>query len=76
MCLAVAGRVLSVDGDGVSRTAVVDLGGAPRNISLAMLPEAGPGDWVTIHAGHALVVLTEDEAMELADLSDEIAGLL
>jgi hydrogenase expression/formation protein HypC len=75
MCLAVAGRVLSVSGDGVARTGVVELGGQPREINLAMVPEAGVGVWVTVHAGHAIGTLSEEEAAELAELSDEIAEL-
>lgn len=76
MCLAVAGRILSVSGDGIARAATVDLAGQPREISLAMLPDAGVGEWVVVHAGHALRTLDEEEAAELAALSDEIAELL
>jgi hydrogenase expression/formation protein HypC len=75
MCLAVAGRILSAEGEGVARTASVDLGGTPREISLAMLPEAVVGDWVIVHAGHALRVLSDAEAEELVSLSEEIAGI-
>ena len=73
MCLAVAGRIIETRGDGVQRVATVELAGEAREISLAMLPEADVGSWVTIHAGHALTVLSEEEAAELVDLTDEIA---
>jgi hydrogenase expression/formation protein HypC len=76
MCLAVAGRIIETSGDGLGRTASVEVGGEVREISLAMLPEAGPDAWVTIHAGHALAVLSDAEAAELADLTDEIAEIL
>lgn len=76
MCLAVAGRVLSLEGEGVTRVGRVDLGGTPREISFAMLPEATIGTWVTVHAGHAIGTLSDVEAAELAQLSDEIAELL
>lgn len=76
MCLAVAGRILSVSGEGIARSASVDLGGSPRPISLAMIPEASVGEWVVVHAGHALRVLSDAEAEELVTLSEEIAGLL
>ena len=75
MCLAVAARILSDSGEGVTRIGVVELGGEQREISLALLPEAEVGMWVTVHAGHALGILSEEEAAELAGLSDEIAGL-
>jgi hydrogenase expression/formation protein HypC len=76
MCLAVAGRVLTVEGEGVTRTGTVELGEAPRRIGLALVPEAEVGTWVTVHAGQAIGTLTDDEASELMQLTDEIAGLL
>jgi hydrogenase expression/formation protein HypC len=76
MCLAVAGRILSASGEGIDRRAQVELGGQPREISLAMLPDASVGEWVVVHAGHALRVLSDPEAEELVALSEEIAGLL
>ena len=76
MCLAVAGRVLSTEGEGVTRVGVIDLAGDHRQINLALVPEAGVGSWVTVHAGHAIGTLSEDEAAELISLSDEIAELL
>jgi len=76
MCLAVAGRILSESGEGVTRIGVIELGGEQREISLALLPEATIGMWVTVHAGHAIGILSEEEAAELAGISDEIAGLL
>ena len=76
MCLAVAGRVLSTEGEGVTRVGIIDLAGEHRQISLALVPEVGVGSWVTVHAGHAIGALSEDEAAELISLSDEIAELL
>ncbi len=76
MCLAVAGRVLSISGEGLSRTGVVDLGGTPREVGLALVDGVEVGTWVTVHAGHAIGVLSDDEAERLLDLTDEIAGLL
>ena len=76
MCLAAAARILSVSGVGVERFGVVEMGGRERSIGLAMVPGADAGAWVTVHAGYALGLLTEEEAGVLAGLSDEIAGLL
>ena len=76
MCLAVAGRVLSISGEGLTRTGVVDLGGTPREVGLALVDEVEVGTWVTVHAGHAIGVLSDDDAERLLDLTDEIAGLL
>ena len=76
MCLAVAGPVLSMEGEGVTLTGVVDLGGTPREVNLSMVGGVEVGTWVTVHAGHAIGVLTEEEAARIVELSDEIAELL
>ena len=76
MCLAVAGRILSDSGEGVTRTGVIELGGERREINLALLPEATVGMWVTVHAGYAIGILSEEEAAELAGITDEMAEYL
>jgi hydrogenase expression/formation protein HypC len=67
MCLAVPGRILDVaatDDPVTGSVATVDFQGSRMDISLAMTPEAGPGDWVLVHAGFALTVLDEADARE------------
>ena len=68
MCLAVPGKIIEVtaadDNAPMGRTAVVDMQGSRIEASLAMVPEAGEGDWVLVHAGFALSVLDEAEALE------------
>jgi hydrogenase expression/formation protein HypC len=63
MCLAVPGKIVSVEGaDPDFRSARVDFGGIRKQVSLACTPEAGTGDYVLVHAGFALQVLDEQEA--------------
>jgi len=63
MCLAVPGRIESIHGDApLERRGRVDFGGVFREIQLAFVPEARPGDWVLAHAGLAISVLDEAEA--------------
>ena len=69
MCLAVPGRIIEIlDGGGsngdaaVGPVATVDFQGSRVEVSLAMVPEAGVGQWVLVHAGFAIAVLEEDEA--------------
>jgi len=68
MCLAVPGRILEVSESSeeviTGRIATVDMQGSRIEASLAMTPEAKPGDWVLVHAGFALAVLDEAEARE------------
>lgn len=62
MCLAVPGELCSVHGDDIARMGKVVFGGITREVSLACLPEAQPGDWVIVHAGMAISLLDRDEA--------------
>ncbi|MGD2108057.1 MAG: HypC/HybG/HupF family hydrogenase formation chaperone [Phycisphaerae bacterium] len=66
MCVAVPAKVVEVDtasGAGGS-IGTVDLQGNRVEVSLALTPDAGVGDWVLIHAGFAIEVLDEADARE------------
>jgi hydrogenase expression/formation protein HypC len=71
MCLAVPGRVLSVEGEDLARSARVDFAGVVRDVSLAYLPEASAGDYVIVHAGIALSVVDAAAAAETLRLLGE-----
>jgi hydrogenase expression/formation protein HypC len=78
MCLAIPGKVLSVE-EGVGRMAKVQFGGITRTASLDLVPEAGVGDYVLVHVGFAISKIDEEEARktmealeQLADLQDEL----
>jgi hydrogenase expression/formation protein HypC len=59
----VPGRLESVDGeDPLERRGRVDFGGVRRDVQLAFVPEARPGDWVLVHVGLAISTIDEDEA--------------
>lgn len=61
MCLALPARVVQrLEGD----EALVDLGGVRKRVSLALVPAAGAGDYVIVHAGHAISRLDPREAAE------------
>ncbi len=66
MCLAIPGKVLSIDEkDPLLRKARVEFGGAVREISLAYVPEAEVGDYVLVHVGFAINKIDEEEANEV-----------
>jgi hydrogenase expression/formation protein HypC len=69
MCLAVPTLITSVVGS-EGRSVI---GGVERTISLALTPEVKVGDYVLVHAGFAISVLDEDEAMATLDLLQELA---
>jgi hydrogenase expression/formation protein HypC len=73
MCLAVPGKIISIEGsDPLLRTGRVDFGGIVKEISLSCVPEAREGDYVLAHAGLALNVVDETEAEKTLDLLREL----
>ncbi|MEJ2409190.1 MAG: HypC/HybG/HupF family hydrogenase formation chaperone [Novosphingobium sp.] len=73
MCLAVPGELLEVKGDDpLTREGRVVFAGVMRRVNLAYVPEAGPGDYVLVHAGLAIAVIDEAEARRTLALLDEI----
>jgi hydrogenase expression/formation protein HypC len=75
MCLAIPGRIVEVNEDGLMRMGRVDFGGVTREICLAYVPEAQIGDYVIVHVGFAISQLDEDEAQETIQLLME-SGIL
>ncbi|MBU0754113.1 MAG: HypC/HybG/HupF family hydrogenase formation chaperone [Planctomycetes bacterium] len=68
MCLAVPGKIVEMkDHEGSFPTGTVDFQGSRIEVSLALVPGAGRGDWVLVHAGFAISRLEEAEAMETWD---------
>jgi len=59
MCLALPVKVIEL---GANETAIVDLGGVNKEISLALLDDVNVGDYVILHVGYALSKLDPDEA--------------
>ena len=59
MCLAIPARVVDLPEPGV---ALVDVGGVQKRISLALVDDVAPGDYVIVHVGYALTRLDPVEA--------------
>lgn len=63
MCLAVPGKLVEITcEDGLERAGRVDFNGVMKTVNLACVPEARPGDYVTVHVGMAISVVDEEEA--------------
>jgi len=68
MCLAIPARVMSVEGT----KANVDFGqGVVRDVNITLV-EAKVGDYVLVHAGYAIQVIEEKEALETISLWNDI----
>jgi hydrogenase expression/formation protein HypC len=70
MCLAIPIRVEELLGDDMAR---VTLGGVSKIVSIALLEDVRPGDYVLLHAGFALTRLDPDEAVRTLALMREAA---
>ena len=70
MCVAIPGRVTSIDG----MRAQVDFKGnlVPVNIGVV---DPKVGDYVLVHAGCAIEVMNEDRAKEIISLFEELEEL-
>jgi hydrogenase expression/formation protein HypC len=68
MCLAVPGKILSIDEDQVAN---VDFGGVERPVNVSLV-EVGVGDYVIVHAGYAIQVLSEEDALQSLELFRQI----
>ena len=62
MCLAIPGRILSIEGHDLEAVGLIDFGGVRRRVSLAFTPEAVLGDFILAHAGVAIARLDEAAA--------------
>jgi len=67
MCIAIPMRITALEG----ATATVEADGLVQKASLALVPHAVKGDFVLIHAGYAITVIDETEALERLELFAE-----
>ncbi len=70
MCLAIPGKIVATGAE----SGTVDFGGVHREISLVFVPEAVTGDWVLVHTGYAMSILSEQEALETISLIEARYG--
>lgn len=70
MCVAMPGRVVSIN----KNKAAVDFSGSIVNVEMGLV-NAKVGDFVLVHAGCAVQVLSEDSAKDILELFSEIEDL-
>ena len=64
MCVGLSAKVVSVE----EGTAVLEAGGAKRNVSADLIDYLEPGDYVMVHAGVAIAKITDDDENEAAEV--------
>ena len=72
MCLAIPAQVKSINENNL---ATVDILGVTREVALDLTPSAEVGNYVLIHAGFAIEVVSEEAAQETLDLIKEFPEL-
>ena len=75
MCLAIPGRVLSIEDREGLRAGRVQFGGIVRSVRLDFVPEAGCGDYVMVHVGFAISQVDEQEATRTYELLRQMGAL-
>ena len=68
MCVGLSAKVVKIS-DG---TAVIDAGGAKREVSAQLLEDLEPGDYVMVHAGVAIAKITEEDDDETVQLMEDM----
>jgi hydrogenase expression/formation protein HypC len=72
MCLAVPAEVVEKRDN---ELALIDIGGARKEISLMLVDGVEVGDFVLVHAGFAIEKIDGQEARRTLDILEEMASL-
>ncbi|MBT8189023.1 MAG: HypC/HybG/HupF family hydrogenase formation chaperone [Bacteroidia bacterium] len=77
MCLAIPGQLVEISAelDETFRLGKVSFDGIIKEVNLALVPEAQPGQYVLVHVGTALSVVDEEEARKTFDLLRQLGEL-
>ncbi|RKX68710.1 HypC/HybG/HupF family hydrogenase formation chaperone [candidate division WOR-3 bacterium] len=68
MCLAVPAKLIEREGN----QGIIEVMGVRREVYLNLTPEARIGDWLLVHAGFAIQIISEDDALETLKIFDEL----
>ena len=71
VCTAIPALVASIYGSG----AIAKVGGQPRQIDVFLTPEVRVGDYVSLRNGYATTIISEQEALEIFELLEELIRL-
>jgi hydrogenase expression/formation protein HypC len=75
MCLGVPGRIIETYEANGLQMGRVDFGGTTREACLSYVPDTQVGDYVVVHVGFAISVLSEEEAKATLEMLNEIMDL-
>lgn len=75
MCLGVPGKIVKIYSTNHLRMGTIDFEGVKREACLEYVPDANIDEYVLVHVGFALNVISEKEAQETLDLLRQIADI-
>ncbi len=75
MCLGVPGKIKEIYEVETLRMARIDFGGVEREACLEYVPEAEVGNYVIVHVGFAISLVSEEEAHATLEMLQEIIDL-
>ena len=64
MCLAIPAKIIDIK----KNSAIVDVGGTLREVSIDLCPDVSAGKYVLVHTGFAIQKVDEKEAEETLEL--------
>ena len=71
MCLAIPGKIVKMNDDG--QTAIIDFDGIEQKVITALVLNPEVGKYVIIHAGYAIEIMEEKDALESIDQWKEMS---
>ncbi|MGQ4875414.1 MAG: HypC/HybG/HupF family hydrogenase formation chaperone [Promethearchaeota archaeon] len=71
MCLAIPGKIVQINDD--RQTAVVDFDGIKQTCIISLVQNAEVGKYVIIHAGYAIEIMEEKDALESLEQWKELS---
>ena len=69
MCLAIPGKILNIDGN----SALIDFDGIKQKVIIALIQNPEVGKFVIVHAGYAIEMMNEKDALEAIEQWKELA---
>ena len=76
MCLAIPGKIVEIYKENDLLMGRIDYSGALNQACLEYVPEAVVGNYVIVHAGFAISLLDEQEALQSLEAWSDVADKL
>ncbi len=76
MCLAIPGKVIEIFNENGLKMAKLDYSGTISTACIEYVPEISEGQYTIVHAGFAISVIDEEQAMESLEAWSDLAKTL